>query len=153
MVPIAPAPPTATPSRTDDARLAADLGRVLEDILEHTAHGLMRTLAQRDISPLQLRLLRQAYESLGPTTAAVLARRARIDAVVVEHEVEELVARDLFVRGDGGLDLTITGRQVVLDVAQARREDLEAFVSSLGVPQRMRIDAAVHLLVDHIVAA
>jgi DNA-binding MarR family transcriptional regulator len=150
MASIAPGRQTATPDPVDDARLAADLGRVLEDILEHTAHGLMRTLAQRDISPLQLRLLRQAYESLGAVTPSVLARRVRIDAAAVEHEVDELLARDLLARSDGGLRLTSTGRRVVLDVAQARREDLEAFVSGLDVPQRMRIDAAVHLLVDHL---
>jgi hypothetical protein len=146
-------PPTTAARALDDARLAADLGRVLEEILEHTAHGLVDTLARHGVDPLQLRLLRQIHESLGPDTPGELARRTGFDPGLVEASLIELADRGLIVDPGHGFGLTPNGRRIVIDIARARREDLIAFVSGLSDRRRLRFDAAVHLLSGELDAA
>ena len=143
-------PPTTAARALDDARLAADLGRVLEEILEHTAHGLVDTLARHDVDPLQLRLLRQIHESLGPDTPGELARRTGFDPDLVEASLAELTGRGLIVDPGDGFGLTSRGRRIVLDVSGARRDDLLAFIAGLSNRRRLRFDAAVHLLSDEL---
>ena len=138
-VPTAPA---------DDARLAEDLGRVLEEILEHTAHGLVDTLARHDVDPLQLRVMRQIHESLGPDTHGELARRTGFPADLVAVCLEDLLERRLVTDPGNGYGLTADGRRIVVAIEQARREDLRAFVAGLTDQRRRRFDAAVHLLSD-----
>ena len=150
---ISPLSPATAPTAHDDARLAEDLGRVLEEILEHTARGLVDTLARHGVDPLQLRLLRQIHESLGPDTPGELARRTGFDLVLIEASLSELVDRGLVVDPGNGFGLTAHGRRIVLDIARARREDLNAFVSGLGDRRRRRFDAAVHLLSAELDAA
>lgn len=146
-------PPTTSARAQDDERLATDLGRVLEEILEHTAHGLVDTLARHDITPLQLRLMRQVHQTLGPDTVGELARRTGIEAGLVEHTAGELVDRWLLTDRGDGFGLTPQGRRIVLEVARARREDLLAFVAGLPERRRLRFGAAVHLLSDRLDAA
>ncbi len=146
-------PPATTARELDDERLAGDLGRVLEEILEHTAHGLVDTLARHDVDPLQLRLLRQIHESLGPDTPGELARRTGFDPDLVAASLIELIDRGLIADPGDGFGLTPHGRRIVLDIARARREDLLVFVSGLGDRRRPRFDAAVHLLSDELDAA
>lgn len=146
-------PPTTAPRAHDDERLATDLGLVLEEILEHTAHGLVHTLARHDVSPLQLRLMRRVHETLGPDTLAELARRTGIEGGLVEHTAGELVERALLIDHGDGFGLTPQGRRIVLEIARARREDLVTFTAGLPERRRLRFDAAVHLLSDELDAA
>jgi len=143
-------PPTTAARALDDARLAADLGRVLEEILEHTAHGLVDILALHEVDPVQLRLLRHIHESLGPDTPGELARRSGLRPDLVEEALTDLADRGLITDPGDGYGLTPHGRRVVLDIATARREDLLAFVSGLSERRRLRFDAAVHLLADEL---
>ena len=138
----------ATGPSTDDARLAEDLGRVLEEILEHTAHGLVDTLARHGVDPLHLRVMRQIHESLGPDTHGELARRTGFAPDIVSVCLEDLLERRLVVDPGGGYGLTAEGRRIVVEIERARREDLRAFVAGLTEQRRRRFDAAVHLLSD-----
>lgn len=141
------ATPTEPATRAaDDARLAADLGRLLEEIFDHTAEGLAVPLVQHDIDPLQLRLLRLIQQSLAPDTTTELARRAEIDPALVDRVLLELAARGLITDPGDGFGLTATGSGVVADITQARRNQLLDFVSTLSDRRRPRFVAAVHLL-------
>lgn len=146
-------PPTTAARAQDDERLATDLGRVMEEILERTAHGLVDALARHAVTPLELQLMRQVHETLGPDTLGELARRTGIEAGLVEHTAGELAARGLLVDRGAGFGLTPQGRGIVLEIARARREDLLAFVGGLPERRRLRFGAAVHLLSDQLDAA
>lgn len=130
----------------DAARIAADLGQVLDEILEDAAHGLVSTLARHRLDPQQLHVLRAVDASLGPDTIGELVGRTGLDPVVVAGLVDGLAARRLLADPGDGYALTPAGQRVLLDVARARQADLRAFVEGLGPGRRRRIDAALHLL-------
>ncbi len=121
---------------------------MLEEILEHTAHGLVDTLARHDVDSLQLRVMRQIHESLGPDTPGELARRTGFRGDIVAVCLEDLLDRRLVTDPGNGYGLTAEGRRIVVEIEQARREDLRAFVAGLTDQRRRRFDAAVHLLSD-----
>lgn len=146
-------PRPAVPRLNDDARLATDLGRVLEDILEHTSRGVCHVFARHDLDPLAGRIMREVQESLGPDTPLELARRTGIEPHAVAATLAQLEQRGLIADPGAGFGLTPAGRRIVAELDRTRREDLLAFVRGLDEGRRRRFDAALHLLSPELDAA
>lgn len=143
-------PPPARAQPAADARLAADLGHVLDAILDHTAQGVLHQLGHHRLSPAQARLLQALDRTLAAVDAADLAVRTGLDEAVAARELRGLRERGLVVERAharrAALTLTEAGRRVIADLDAARRRDLRAYVDSLDPTSRIRLEAAVTLL-------
>lgn len=140
--------PTTSPS----AQLAEDLGGVVDGLLEQTTQGFLERIEAHGLSPVHARLLRSMDRSLNAIPTADLAARTAIDARSLARGLAQLHERDLVIdvaapgESPSALALTRRGRAIVHDLDRARRADLRAFVDGLDHTERLRLEAAIHLL-------
>jgi DNA-binding MarR family transcriptional regulator len=141
---------TATPIPTDEMpQLAADLGRVLETLVDETGQGLAQRAALSGLTPLHGRIMRQLDRAVRGLRASEIAERAGLDPQDTASAAAELRRDRLVVRDQGGaLTLTRTGRTLVAEFELARRSDLRAYVDRLDDTGRRRLAAALSLLDD-----
>ena len=138
--------PTRSDEAHEDAQLADDLGHVIESLIEGTAHGLVLQATAHDISMLEYRILRELDRGPGTSSVIEITERVALPESVVREQLDALLDRDIVIQRAGRVALTRHGRRIVQDIARARRVDLRAFVSDLDHRHRLRVEAAVHLL-------
>lgn len=145
---------TAGPVRSQSTpQLAADLGHLLDRILDGGEHDLVRCLAVHDLTPLHARVLRELRRCSHALTVEELAVRMALNGADVLAVSGELRRRRLVARRDAGstvLVLTGEGRRVVLEIEGAHRHDLNAYVDDLDRTGRRRLEAALSLLDDRV---
>lgn len=130
-------------------QLAADLGHLLDRILNGGEHDLLRVMAVHEMTPLHTRVLRELAGCPLPLTVEALADRIDLDVDDVQTATAELRRRRLVTHRDAGsamLVLTGEGRRIVREVEQAHRADLSAYVGDLDRTGRRRLEAALSLL-------
>ena len=141
---------TATPVPADEMpRLAADLGRVLETLLDETARGVAHRVSAHSLTPLQGRVLRELDRSHHGLRPGELAARIGQERPATVSAVSALRRDRLLVGRPGeGVTLTRRGRALVAELEQTRSADLRAYVDRLDVTGRRRLAAALSLLGD-----
>jgi DNA-binding MarR family transcriptional regulator len=127
--------------------LARDLGHVLDELLERSTQNSTAELAAHDLTLADLRVLRLLDRRPGGDTVRMLAARLGMPAAEVRRSVIALRHRGLATGSSQGLvALTRRGRALANELERSRRNDLEAFVDELPRAERLRLEAAVHLL-------
>ncbi len=133
------------PETSDTARLAADLGEVLDELLDRTATGLVLRLHAHGLSPVHARILRELDRSPSGLDHETLVARTGLHRAALETQLRMLDDLGLLA-ADPGPALTRGGRSVIRELDRARREELRTFIEELHPTQRRRVEAAVHLL-------
>jgi DNA-binding MarR family transcriptional regulator len=127
--------------------LARDLGHVLDDLLERSTQNAAAELAAHDLTLTDLRLLRLLDRKPGGETVRALAAQLALPAGDTRASLISLRHRGLATGSSKGIvALTRRGRALANELERSRRNDLEAFVDELPRAERLRLEAAVHLL-------
>ena len=127
--------------------LARDLGHVLDELLERSTQSATAQLAAHDLTLSDLRVLRMLDRRPGGDVVRNLAARLGMPAADARDSLIALRHRGLATGASSGLvALTRRGRALANELERARRNELEAFVDELPHAERLRLEAAVHLL-------
>ncbi len=116
------------------------------------AQGFLERIEAHGLSPVHARRAALHGPLVERVPTADLAARAAIDGRSLARGLAQLHERDLVIdvaapgESPSALALTRRGRAIVHDLDRARRADLRAFVDGLEHTERLRLEAAVHLL-------
>ena len=127
--------------------LARDLGHVLDELLERSTQSATAQLAAHNLSVNDLRVLRTLDRRPGGDTVRAIASRLGLPVADARSSLIELRHRGLAAGASYGLViLTRRGRALANELERARRNELESYVDQLPHAERLRLEAAVHLL-------
>jgi DNA-binding MarR family transcriptional regulator len=127
--------------------LARDLGHVIDDLLERSTQTATAELSARDLTLCDLRVLRTLDRKPGGDYLSAIAARLGVPAGDARRSLVSLRHRGLATGASTGLvALTRRGHALANELERARRNELELFIDELPYAERLRLEAAVHLL-------
>ncbi len=127
--------------------LARDLGHVLDDLLERSTQAATAELATHNLTLCDLRVLRTLDRRPGGDHVRVFAGRLGVPAPDARRSLIGLRHRGLATgASDGLVALTRRGHALANELERARNNELESYVAALPHDERLRLEAAVHLL-------
>lgn len=128
-------------------QLARDLGHVIDDLLERSTQTATAELATHKLTLCDLRVLRALDRRPGGDHARALAARLGVPEADACASIVALRDRGLAAGASTGLvALTRRGHALANELERARRNELELFIDELPRAERLRLEAAVHLL-------
>ena len=127
--------------------LARDLGHVIDELLERSTQSATAQLAAHKLSINDLRVLRTLDMRPAGDTVGAVAARLGLPFADARRSLISLRHRGLAAGASHGLVvLTRRGRALANELERARRNELEDYVDHLPRAERLRLEAAVHLL-------
>ena len=127
--------------------LARDLGHVLDELLERSTQTATAQLAAHDLTLSDLRVLRALDRRPAGDRVRAVAASLGLPPAEARRSLISLRHRGLATgASDGLVVLTRRGRALANEIERARRNELEAYVGHLPRAERLRLEAAVHLL-------
>ena len=127
--------------------LARDLGHVIDDLLERSTQAATAELATHNLTLCDLRVLRALDRRPAGDHVRAIAARLGVPAADARRSLVSLRHRGLAAGSSSGLvALTRRGHALANELERARRNELESYVAALPHGERLRLEAAVHLL-------
>ena len=127
--------------------LARDLGHVIDDLLERSAQAATAELATHDLTLCDLRVLRALDRRPAGDHVRAIAVQLGVPTSDARRSLIGLRHRGLATGSSSGLvALTRRGHALANELERARSNELESYVAALPHDERLRLEAAVHLL-------